>query len=146
MAFGNPKYAYALDTRQGALEWASLIPSAKGWVIHLGPSKQPYTISMFHQLKCLDIVRNATVRDKHVAFGSVGGDGGKEEREWELARHCLNYLRQMVMCRGDLELESFQFASNKNPIDLHGIYECKDWTKVYEGVERNWKEFEGWDG
>ncbi|KXN86009.1 hypothetical protein AN958_10619, partial [Leucoagaricus sp. SymC.cos] len=155
MAFDNPKH-YALETSQGELEWSSLIPSSSSLspngLVYLGKYRQPYTISMFHQLKCLDIVRAETVRDRErdsdVAGheGQVGeGEGGegREERK-ALARHCLNYLRQMVTCRADLELESFQYASHRSPIDLHGVYECKDWSRVYEEVEKNQREHEEW--
>ncbi|KAJ3574357.1 hypothetical protein NP233_g1828 [Leucocoprinus birnbaumii] len=112
LAFSNPKH-YALDTPQGKLEWSSLVPSSPSspnGIIHLGPSKEPFTISMMHQLKCLDIIRMET----------------------------------MVLCRGDLELESFQFASHKDPIDQHGVYECRDWGKVYEEVKKNQVEYEEW--
>lgn len=134
MAFDNPKH-YALDTTQGALEWSSLVPSSPSspnGTVHLGPYKQPFTVSMMHQLKCLDVIRHETIR------------GGRDEDGMALARHCLNYLRQMVTCRADLELESFQFASHKNPIDMHGVYECKDWSRVYEEVKKNQEEHEEW--
>ncbi|KAF9449998.1 hypothetical protein P691DRAFT_811350 [Macrolepiota fuliginosa MF-IS2] len=130
MAFDNPK-RYPLDTFDGATEWASLVP--KSGLIYLGPHHQPYSISMFHQLRCLDVVRGETVREAN-----------DTTKPTPLARHCLNYLRQMVMCRGDLELESFQFASNKNPIDLRGVYECKDWEAVYTEVKRNQEEHDNW--
>lgn len=130
MAFDNPKH-YRLDTLDGAAEWSSLVPN--DGLIYLGPYRQPYSISMLHQLRCLDIIRNETIRDP-----------GDTSKPTALARHCLNYLRQMVMCRGDLELESFQFASNKNPINLHGVYECKDWEAVYAEVRRNQKEHADW--
>lgn len=126
MAFDNPK-RFQLDTPDGAREWAAIVP--KDGIIHLGPYRQPYSISMFHQLRCLDIIRNETVRDPR-----------DTDKPTELAKHCLNYLRQMVTCRGDLEMESFQFASNKNPIDLHGVYECKDWEAVYTEAKRNQEE------
>lgn len=102
MQFDNPKH-YALESEDGAAEWAASAPG--NGVVHLGPHKQPYTVGMIHQLKCLDIIRQDMVRDHSTSGPS------------EMGRHCLNYMRQIIMCRGDLELESFQFASHKNPID-----------------------------
>lgn len=124
MGFQNPNH-FRLDAEDGILEWKAMIPGGDG-IIHLGAHHQPYGISMFHQLRCLDIIRDETVRDRSA------GDNISE-----LGRHCLNYIRQMVICRGDLELESFQFASHKNPIDLFGVYECKDWEGVYTLVKKN---------
>ncbi|KAF8167188.1 hypothetical protein B0H34DRAFT_779054 [Crassisporium funariophilum] len=131
MTFDNPKH-FRLDSEDGAAEWAAIAP--KNGVVHLGPHRQPYTVSMMHQLKCLDIIRQEMVRETDK--DNTGTT--------ELGRHCLNYLRQMVMCRGDLELESFQFASHKNPIDWHGVYECKDWEAVHKEMEKNQEEHERW--
>lgn len=130
MTFDNPKH-FRLDTEDGAAEWGAIVPG--NGVVHLGPRHQPYTISMMHQLKCLDIIRQEM----------VGGDD-VDERLSALSRHCLNYVRQMVMCHGDIELESFQFGSHKNPIDWHGVYECKDWEAVHGEVQRNQAEHVKW--
>ena len=131
MTFDNPKH-FRLDAEDGAAEWSAIAPG--NGVVYLGPHHQPYTISMIHQLKCLDIIRQAMVRDDDVL----------DDNQLGLARHCLNYVRQMVMCHGDIELESFQFASHKNPIDWHGVYECKDWEAVYSEVQRNQAEHVQW--
>jgi len=132
MTFDNPKH-YKLDEEDGIAEWGALIPG--NGIVHLGPSKQPFTVAMMHQLKCLDIIRQDMVQDR---TGDYAGPS-------VLGRHCLNYMRQMVMCHGDWELESFQFASHIKPIDWHGVYECKDWEAVYNQVKMN-RESEKYDG
>ncbi|KAF8971920.1 hypothetical protein BDZ97DRAFT_1650644 [Flammula alnicola] len=129
MTFDNPKH-FRLDTEDGAAEWAAIAP--RNGVVHLGPHRQPYTVSMMHQLKCLDIIRAEIIRDR----------GEDDIGPSALTRHCLNYVRQMVMCHGDLELESFQFASHKNPIDWRGVYECKDWEAVFNEAKKNQAEHE----
>ncbi|KIJ94037.1 hypothetical protein K443DRAFT_131789 [Laccaria amethystina LaAM-08-1] len=111
----NGRFEMLERGHDGILKWKAMIPGGDG-IIHLGAHHQPYGISMFHQLRCLDIIRDETVRNRS------NGDNISD-----IGRHCLNYIRQMVMCRGDLELKSFQFASHKNPVDLFGVYECKDW-------------------
>ncbi|KDR85984.1 hypothetical protein GALMADRAFT_53171 [Galerina marginata CBS 339.88] len=131
MTFDNPKH-FRLEEEDGIAEWAALAP--QNGVVHLGPSRRPFTVAMIHQLKCLDIIREEMVRDHGIDYAGPS----------VLARHCLNYVRQMVMCHGDLELESFQFASHKNPIDWHGVYECKDWEAVYNGVKQNQAEHAEW--
>ncbi|CAA7265023.1 unnamed protein product [Cyclocybe aegerita] len=134
MQFENPMH-FQLDTPDGVAEWAAMAPG--NGVVHLGPYRQPFTVSMLHQLKCLDVIRQEMVRDRTK-------DAGRYVGPTELGRHCLNYIRQMVTCRGDLELESFQFASHKNPIEWRGVYECKDWDAVFKEVRKNQEEHEKW--
>lgn len=129
MQFDNPK-RFRLDSEDGIAEWHALVPG--DGLVYLGPHKQPYTIGMMHQLKCLDIIREEMVVER--TNGSPPPTA--------LGRHCLNYMRQILMCRGDLELESFQFASHHNPIDWRGVYECKDWEAVFNAVKENQLEYE----
>jgi len=114
---------YKLDTENGAQEWAQLVPGGDG-IVYLGEHKQPFSVSLFHQLRCLDILRNETVTPR----------GGAPS---ELARHCLNYMKQMVLCRGDVHLESFNYASHFDPIDQSGDWECRDWGSVYKEARQN---------
>ncbi|KAF8902247.1 hypothetical protein CPB84DRAFT_1678951 [Gymnopilus junonius] len=132
MTFDNPKH-FRLDEPAGIAEWGAQAPG--NGVVHLGPHRQPYTVAMIHQLKCLDIIREEMVRNRSSTESSTPSPS---------TRHCLNYIRQMVMCHGDLELESFQFASHKNPIDWHGVYECKDWEAVYNAVKENQEDHGEW--
>ena len=107
-------------------EWGPLFP--EGGVIHLGPSRTPYTVAMMHELRCLDVIREQISRPK-------------ADREEQPTRHCMNYLRQMVMCRGDLEIQMFQYPEHLNPVDPHSIRRCKDWRGVYESVWENQREY-----
>lgn len=118
IGFENTKH-YELDTEQGAREWEALVPG--DGVVHLGPEKEPFSVSLFQQLKCLDVLRKEIVDGKRT----------------EVARHCLNYIKQMILCRGDVHLESFNYASHIDPIDQSGDWECRDWDVVYREVRRN---------
>ncbi|KIL71222.1 hypothetical protein M378DRAFT_154723 [Amanita muscaria Koide BX008] len=115
IGFENTKH-YELDTEQGAREWEALVPG--DGVVYLGPEKEPFSVSLFHQLKCLDVLRREIVDGKRT----------------EVARHCLNYIKQMILCRGDVHLESFNYASHIDPIDQSGEWECRDWDAVYREV------------
>ncbi|KAF4614206.1 hypothetical protein D9613_008020 [Agrocybe pediades] len=133
LQFDNPRH-FRLDTEDGAAEWGALSP--ENGVIHLGPNRRPFTVAMMHQLKCMDVIRYEMVRER--------GPESDYRGPSPLRRHCLNYLRQMITCHGDLELEAFQFATHKNPVDWRGVYECKDWEAVYNAVEINQKEYRAW--
>lgn len=119
---------YHLDAAQ---QWAPLFP--EGGIIHLGPEQTPYTVSMMHQLRCLDVLRDQLNRPK-------------SERSEQPARHCLNYIRQQLMCRGDLQLDPYQYPHKVRAVHPHAIRKCKDWRAVYEKVEENQMEYAAWVG
>ena len=91
---------YQLRTPLGAAEFAKLLPS-NGHLVHLRnleknlDEEYPHTIAMFHQLRCLDIIRRDYV-------------SGIPE---PLREHCINYLRQSILCLADVRLESVRSLS-----------------------------------
>ncbi|KAM5531426.1 hypothetical protein V8D89_014883 [Ganoderma adspersum] len=111
---------YSLDSAE---QWAPLFPN--GGVVHLGPDNTTYTVGMMHQLRCLDAIRAQLARPS-------------AEREEQPTRHCLNYLRQVLMCRDEgLKLDPFQYAHKVMSLSKHPIRRCKDWRPVYEKVWEN---------
>ncbi|KAL0573265.1 hypothetical protein V5O48_008692 [Marasmius crinis-equi] len=99
---------FAYNTDLGANEWNATLPSGSGRLL-LGPPDEetPQTISLFHQLRCLDIIRHSIM-----AFRDVETRQAPEK----VAHHCMNYLRQMVgpsagqictlnLCGATLDLE-----------------------------------------
>lgn len=124
MAFEDSVH-YQINTEDGRAEWASLTPG-NGLVYLGGQPGRPFSISMFHQLRCLNILREDIV--------------GAESNA-ALSRHCLNYLRQMIMCRGDAQLENILLASKDNsshPFFVQpGSYMCSNWNFVLEEVKKN---------
>lgn len=124
MELGNT-VRYSITTPEGAEEWKQLVPG--DGLVYLGPEKRPFSISMLHQLRCLDIIRE----------GLTGVRGPSDAESWELVRHCMNYERQMILCRDDAFLEPFNDASNIRSVDEYGVAECRDWGDVYREVHRN---------
>ncbi|PIL34471.1 hypothetical protein GSI_03248 [Ganoderma sinense ZZ0214-1] len=117
---------YQLDSSQ---QWAPLFP--EGGIIHLGPTRTPYTVSMMHQLRCLDVIRDQLNRPK-------------SERDAEPTRHCLNYVRQMATCRGDLQFDPIQYPHKVNALHPHAVRRCRDWRAVYDAVWKNQQEHRDW--
>lgn len=107
-----------------AADWAAMAPG-HGLVYIDG---QPYTPSIFHQLRCLDVIRKAVydLSLKNTTTPVVPTD---------LTRHCLSYMRQMITCRGDLEVDAILGKPGPNVYPLP--YVCKDWTVVYRELEKN---------
>ncbi|KAJ7214265.1 hypothetical protein C8J57DRAFT_1096591 [Mycena rebaudengoi] len=111
---------YNLNGSQADAQWAALIPPSGG-LIRLGPQNELFMVSMYHQLKCLDIIRRDYVE------GSMG-------KVWvsPQTRHCLNYIRQMVLCRGDKRLERVVDPFGEHAVQVRGKQTCRDWTMVYD--------------
>ena len=100
-------------------------------LVHLGPAREPFLVSMLHQLRCLDVLRDQL--SKPLA-----------ERTEQPARHCINYVREMILCRGDTNLDPYQYPSNIHPVEAHPVRRCLDWRAVYEAVEENQREYAEW--
>jgi hypothetical protein len=74
---------------------------------------------MFHQMHCLQMIRRAIVR----------GDMGHH------IHHCLNFLRQVVLCASDTTLNPLDYVDGTDGLGV--VHICRDWEKVYDFVEKN---------
>ncbi len=125
---------WSIDTELGAVEWNATLPSG-GAVVYLGPDRRPFTVSIFHQMRCLDILR-----DDIVDLYSDPSPDAKVKRP-RLVQHCMNYLRQTVMCRGDLHLETVRAPMGPQVTVSAVTHSCRDWTAVYQAAEGNYQNF-----
>ncbi|KAF9228297.1 hypothetical protein BS17DRAFT_799668 [Gyrodon lividus] len=110
-------------------QWFALFPG--DGLVYLGEDHQPAMVSMIHQLRCINVLREQLSLPKAL-------------REEQPARHCMNYLRQMTLCRGDIYLDPFQYASRIKAVDPVPVRRCLDWEAVYKAVEANQKDHEVW--
>lgn len=116
-------------TPRSAPDYAALLPSG-GHVVHLGSPPKIYTPTLFHQLKCLGII-HAGLMDVPDADGVA--------TPTPLISHCLNYLRQTILCRPNLRLESVINANASSEKEYETV--CRNWEAVYEAAEQNQKTF-----
>ncbi|KAJ3846691.1 hypothetical protein EV368DRAFT_52420, partial [Lentinula lateritia] len=135
VSFGNPvvhwigeTVHYRLDhTEESDLQWRKLLPNG-GHLIHIQERKdaelQTFTVTLFHQLDCLDILRR-----EYLQLEDTGG----------LVQHCFHYLRQSILCNIDSSLESTEDADGLVTRGYDTI--CRDWTKLYEEAERNFEDY-----
>jgi len=106
------------------MEWSSLIPTS-GHLVYLkddaGQVKK-HTVTMLHQFQCLNTIRQQYNAPPDAPLSS-------------LTLHCINYLRQSILCHLDLGLES---ATNVwGTVARSAEYVCRDWTELYKAVEHN---------
>lgn len=109
---------YQLFSPEGVQEIKNLMPPS-GHLVRDIEGKLS-TVALFHQLKCLNIIRENLV-------SKIPGATGDSKR-------CLNYLRNTVLCNSNTHLESVFHPSNMTVNSLavspHD-YRCRDWEKVY---------------
>ncbi|EJD48816.1 hypothetical protein AURDEDRAFT_136066 [Auricularia subglabra TFB-10046 SS5] len=108
----------------GRAQWASDVPETAGYgYCRLGPEDRVFALTMFHELHCLRILSEAFEHDKpdHV-------------------RHCLSYLRHGILCSADLTLEPGDALDRDFTHSRSGSTRlCRDWSVVYNAMERNWR-------
>ncbi|KAJ6489254.1 hypothetical protein C8R47DRAFT_1015062 [Mycena vitilis] len=114
---------YQLNGTTADTQWESMMPKGRG-IVYVGPDREAYMLSMFHQLECLNFLRRMYVEDHRGALDAIG-------------RHCLNYLRQTVLCRSDLQLEPVVDPDGAHAVDMYGDRTCFDWRQVYSQVEQS---------
>ncbi|KAJ6566059.1 hypothetical protein B0H19DRAFT_1232449 [Mycena capillaripes] len=107
---------YRLSDFDANGDWRStdLFPHGNGFV-QLGPDG----VAMFHQMHCLQVLRNAIVH------------GGPDHH----VRHCLNLLRQTVLCASDTTLDAMNLKHGTDGLGV--VHICRDWQSVYDFVEEN---------
>ncbi|EIM91775.1 uncharacterized protein STEHIDRAFT_48266 [Stereum hirsutum FP-91666 SS1] len=118
---------YQIDAPEADMEWRALYPG--GGMVFLGKEYRPFTLSIFHQLQCLNIIRKEIVQTHNTSSSEASSP----------AQHCVNYLRQTVLCRADVYLSPV--IASPAPKPLPDTYECRDWEVVYEEVRKNQAEY-----
>ncbi|TBU28733.1 hypothetical protein BD311DRAFT_314669 [Dichomitus squalens] len=121
----EPTVHYKTNSSEADAEWAALVPG--GGIVRIGPQGDLYLVSMFHQLRCLDIIRQSYNRR----------EGLTPQGPSAVAMHCLHYLRQTGLCRRDTRLEPVIDTEGPHAVQPWGTMTCKDWTAVYDAYARN---------
>lgn len=120
---------YQLRSTEADAQWAALTPHEG--VVHIGSERRPFMPSVFHQLHCLNIIRLAYVNNTGGELDLVG-------------RHCLNYLRQMLLCRTDLNLEPVVDPGTLHMVRYRREQTCRDWRVVYHELKGDREAYVTW--
>ncbi|KAH9484724.1 hypothetical protein JR316_0001624 [Psilocybe cubensis] len=121
---------YRIDEPDANEEYSRLLPSG-GHLVHYPDSDgnmKEYTVTIFHQLKCLNIVREAYLNDASQPIS-------------RFTRHCMTYLRQSLLCNLNIGLENTVNAAASVSRTYNAL--CFDWTKVYAEAEKNYQNTRG---
>ncbi|KAF2236270.1 hypothetical protein EV356DRAFT_78282 [Viridothelium virens] len=92
-----------------------------------------FQVDAFHQLHCL-----ARIREMIISYPSLlklNPNLGEKDRYYQHTLHCVDYLRQTIMCNADLTLVS---TGQDLEFDHSPPRQCRDWDAVVGWVEA-WK-------
>ncbi|KAI1427096.1 hypothetical protein F5Y12DRAFT_792817 [Xylaria sp. FL1777] len=78
--------------------WDMVFPRGRGFIQHPIISPTPHGLAVYHQLHCLDAIR-------HGYWAARDGKDPEPKAEPGHIRHCIDYLRQSIMCHADTNLE-----------------------------------------
>lgn len=125
---------YKLDTPSGILEWKTSFPRGRG-VVYLRNSTsdpshrvQAYRIALFHQIECLDVIRDQFVKQRANPSITLA----------PRAEYCLNYLKHSVLCHSDSHLEMVRSEyGGRSVLPYTPRSDCVDWEAVWRAAEEN---------
>ncbi|KAK4140240.1 uncharacterized protein C8A04DRAFT_15127 [Dichotomopilus funicola] len=131
-----PENGSAFFTDEVQDKWLSIVPKGLGYVQINDTSRyknlpnplkshpdSTFTTSVTHQLHCLHAIVGVVA-----AYTSNRLDKLPQEGTWHL-NHCFDYLRQSIMCCGDMALEGQQTSFPAGFVGSDGwdaIHMCKD--------------------
>lgn len=133
--------------RYGLESWqAKLDPSTPG----LEHATEPHLIAgveVFHQLHCVDLLRKGShwdyeyYRDRDIAVAAAGGRkgpfAGSEERGRIHFSHCLDMIRQRIMCMADTELIGQVWVEDEVTIMFSAQKKCRNYDDIRSWVVAN---------
>ena len=107
--------------------WGALFPPKGNGFVNVGPTNRTFVLSMYHQLHCLDVIRVNFILNGTGAAGHI--------------EHCLQYLKQTVLCSADTTLEITVLKRRKNGqlskggVSEGSVHRCRDWKVVENWIE-----------
>ncbi|KAF8889860.1 hypothetical protein BD779DRAFT_1785252 [Infundibulicybe gibba] len=110
--------------------WKSSLAPSRGF-IRLGPKGRPFGISLYHQLHCVNALRFAYT----IARDGLVTDKTKLRKDLGHSDHCFQFVREGILCKGDLTLIPLDDESRSNK--TYRTHRCRDWTKIREFVVQN---------
>lgn len=111
---------FRTNSTSAKLEWDADVPVGTG-AMRLGPRHRPFSLSMFHQLHCLGAFHT-----------SISGAEGADQLTDAHNKHCLDYMRQVILCDADVTLEEGDFMERVFEVDREGqTHVCQDWNAIY---------------
>jgi hypothetical protein len=88
------------------------------------------TIEVFHQLHCLNYLRHRVYETPDDKYNLLETNQSRTKH----LSHCIDYLRQVLMCHGDLTPITLYPEATRNPPympDFAIKHTCRNWDSIY---------------
>ncbi|KAH8777482.1 hypothetical protein F5883DRAFT_543549 [Diaporthe sp. PMI_573] len=106
------------------------LPMNKYYYDNVSPESEAYVPSVFHQIHCVGEIKHAFIELQN----------GRALPASEHVNHCIEYLRQAVMCSGDLTLETPSYVGDAawtRPNGWGVVHQCRDLSNLYAFPQAN---------
>ncbi|ETS88115.1 hypothetical protein PFICI_01943 [Pestalotiopsis fici W106-1] len=89
-------------------------------------------LNVFHHLHCLNKIRKQLYNDYYQDWHSPSA-------QLEHVNHCIEYLRQVVMCNADITMQTFDWIDDyRRPWPNFKIqHECKNWDALTDWAKEH---------
>ncbi|PVH94788.1 hypothetical protein DM02DRAFT_478708, partial [Periconia macrospinosa] len=120
--------------------WNLLMPKRGGFFNHPKIAPERSTYAVFHQLHCLNALREAywTILDAATSPVALKIEDIHFEISPTHMNHCIDLLRQTLMCKPDLTVE----VKNRTLGGVTGfgtVHQCRNWDQLMQWVG-NWED------
>lgn len=146
----------ALNTDQANFYWLNITRDMRNGLISLplaltkplglqgsgqktAPGESVFQVDMFHQLHCLERIRSDLISAKWLY--QLNPNRTDEDPSSRHTLHCVDYLRQAVMCTGDLTLVA---TGDDLEFDHSPPRKCRDFDALGGWVKSRMWEYERW--
>ncbi|OAG22752.1 hypothetical protein CC77DRAFT_1059630 [Alternaria alternata] len=122
--------------------WASLFPEKLGFVQHPELAPDVASIAVFHELHCLNMLRQAFWASVDGKLAEMGDESREKNHRTSHhhVRHCFEYLRQSLICLADSNLEMMNYTARgisgwQTERTCRNFEELSDWSNEW-GITR----------
>ena len=111
-------------------------------------------LEVFHQLHCINLLRQVTYKQYYTELGNGNFAGGEEELQMHTGKssnhpagdlpdvqidHCLEILRMNVQCNADIGVFTF-YLMDGDPLpwpELNSFHQCRNFDRVKDWALEN---------
>ncbi|CAK1356547.1 uncharacterized protein RHO25_012310 [Cercospora beticola] len=112
------------------------LPNGGSSRVRNDPEHRVVLLSLFHQLHCLKYLRDLIYDFDEGAVIP----GARNEYQLMHGDHCIDYLRQVLICHGDLTpiRQHWEPSLHAYAAEQETVHQCRDFQKIWEwAAERN---------
>ncbi|KAI5458860.1 hypothetical protein BGZ63DRAFT_514270 [Mariannaea sp. PMI_226] len=112
---------------------AALLPNRTGRIANT-EDKYFVELDVFHQLHCLNMIRMSRYPEYYRNLHTSEADEILTYFDSEHIEHCIDTIRQSLMCQTDITPLVYQWDNNKERMRIHGdvIHSCRNFDRIRE--------------